>query len=1366
MSLNLKPHEALISQALRKDQHRFRRALDKLRADAKAGKDIAAPLEALQTRIAESVAARQARALSVPKLGYPEALPVSEKKDEIRDALLKHQVIIVCGETGSGKTTQLPKICLEAGRGLSGYIGHTQPRRIAARTVAARIAEELGQPLGQAVGYKVRFQDHTRAESLVKLMTDGILLAETQHDRFLDQYDTLIVDEAHERSLNIDFLLGYLKWLLPRRPDFKLIITSATIDPERFSRHFGNAPIVNVSGRTYPVDIRYRPVDVEEGDETDKAEQLAILNAVDELWREQPGDILVFLSGEREIRETAESLRKHHPSKCEILPLYSRLSQSEQERVFKPSGTRRIVLATNVAETSLTVPGIRSVIDTGYARISRYSHRSKLQRLPIEKVSRASANQRSGRCGRVGPGIAIRLYSEQDYLNRSEFTDPEILRTNLAAVILQMHALKLGDISRFPFVEPPDERLIRDGLRTLQEVNALEERRIPLPPGEGRGERSEGGEAGDKKDFFLEKSSSLDAGEEEKGGKSHLDSPHPNPLPEGEGAKSPARGFVLTDIGRKLAKLPVDPKLGRMLLAGAEEHCLTEVAIIVAALSVPDPRERPADQAVYADQKHARFRDENSDFLSFLKLWNEFEEQKKHLSKSKLRQWCRDGFLSYVRMTEWHDIHGQIMEVVKGELDLKLNQAPGEYGEIHRALLSGLLSNVSLKQEQNEYAGARGAKLFIHPGSFLFKAKPKWIMSAEQVETTKVYARTVAKIEPEWIEKVGAHLVKQQHYDPHWERKAARAAVHERTMLFGLIIQAGRKIPYERINPREAREMFIRHALVHMDYDSKAPFFLHNLKLLEEADYLQQKGRRADLLVDEDWLFRWFDERIPQDVVNGVTFERWRKAAEAQRPDILRLSRADITAREDASLDAKNFPDHFQAGPLRFQLQYRFEPGHEEDGVTAIVPLHLLNQLDPEPFRWLVPGLLREKIVALIKSLPKTYRIHFVPVPDHADRVLPMLDTGRGSLYAQLASALKKTGGIALSQDAFREEVLPAHLRMNFAVVDEFNAVIDRSRDLQELKTRHSADAGRNFQQLAGQVYLHTGCRDWSFGDLPQCFDGRHDGQTVYGFPAVVDEGETVGVRVFDTPDEAARQQELGLARLFRLVLAKELKYLKKNLAVNAQAELLYRQLPAHPFLHPELKPGRDLREDLLDRLMGALFLEGQPDIRSAQQFEGRLKAHRTELVLKADEMARTAQTLLQLYGEAQAKLKACRVGPARADMQEQLALLIYAGFWTTTPYAQIREMPRYLKAVLNRLEKSAQDPLRDLKQFKEIEPFRERYWKAVKAANGRITPEQDAFRWQLEEFRVSLFAQALKTPYPVSAKRLEEAWKQMGAGR
>jgi len=1280
-----------LSQCLLKDRHALRQKLSRLRTAI----DPTDPAyQALCAQIERSVQSRQARQDSLPVLDYPEELPVVAKKDEILAAIQAHPVVVICGETGSGKTTQLPKICLEAGRGVAGYIGHTQPRRLAARTVATRIAEELKQPIGQAVGYKVRFQDHTRAESLIKLMTDGILLAETRTDRFLEQYDTLIVDEAHERSLNIDFLLGYLKWVLPKRPDLKIIITSATIDPQRFSTHFNKAPIIEVSGRTYPVDIRYRPVALEDADETENGEQQAIVEAVEELWRDQNGDILIFLSGEREIRETTEYLRKHHGRPCEILPLYSRLSVSDQDKVFKPTGQRRIILATNVAETSLTVPGIRAVIDTGYARISRYSHRSKLQRLPIEKISQASAKQRAGRCGRLGPGICIRLYSAEDFINRVEFTDPEILRTNLAAVILQMQSLRLGDIARFPFVEAPDERLVRDGLKTLQELNALDEQRR------------------------------------------------------------------MTPLGLQLARLPVDPRLGRMLLAGAQEHCLNEVAIIVSALSIPDPRERPAEKTGLADQKHARFKHEQSDFLGFLALWNEFETQKKHLSRSKLRQWCRENLLSYLRLQEWHDIHGQIMEVILGELALKLNQAPGEYPEIHRALLSGLLSNVSLKQDQNEYVGARGLKHFIHPGSYLFKAKPKWIMAAEQVETSKVYARTVAKIEPEWIETIGQHLIKHQYYDPHWERKAARAAIHDRTLLFGLTLQAGRKVPYETIDPVAAREIFIRCALVQMDYDSKAPFFLHNLKLLEEAEYLQQKGRRVDLLVDETWLYRFFDERIPAEVVNGITFEKWRKGVERQTPDLLKLTRADITRKEDSSLDGVNFPDTFDTGPFKLSLDYRFEPGHADDGVTVIIPLHLLNQLEPDVFRWLVPGLLREKLIALIKSLPKTWRVQFVPVPDYVDRILPMLDFARGDLLMAVSLALRKVGGHSVPVNAFREDTLPVHLRMNFAVVDEFNKVMDRSRDLAELKSRHSGEARQNFTRIAREVWLHTGCQSWSFGPLPERFEGQQEGVLLHGFPAMVDEGNTVGVRVFDTPEPARYQHALGLARLFRLALAKELKYIKKNLVVNVQAERLYQQLPPHPFLYPERQTGRELREDLLDRLMGALFLEGQPDIRSAADFEQRLETHRGQLVLKADEMARTAQTLLQTCSELNTRLGAAKT-VAVADVRDQMSKLLYAGFWATTPYLHIREMPRYLKAMLHRLEKSAQDPHRDQKQYQEIAPFLKKYWSLIEQAKGRVIPEQQAFRWLLEEFRVSLFAQTLKTALPVSAKRLEEAWKQ-----
>jgi ATP-dependent helicase HrpA len=1230
---------------------------------------------------------RAARAASVPPLRYPEELPVSANREAIREAITAHQVVIVCGETGSGKTTQLPKICLEAGRGIAGVIGHTQPRRMAARAVAGRIAEELGTPLGQTVGYKVRFQDRTRREGLIKLMTDGILLAETQHDRYLDQYDTLIVDEAHERSLNIDFLLGYLAWLLPRRPDFRLIITSATIDPERFSRHFNNAPIINVSGRSFPVDVRYRPVQLEEDeeDETEEAEQAAIVHAVDELWREQAGDILVFLSGEREIRETAESLRRHHPDHCEILPLYSRLSQPEQERVFRPSGRRRVVLSTNVAETSLTVPGIRAVIDTGHARISRYSHRSRLQRLPIEKISRASANQRSGRCGRVGPGIAIRLYSQEDYDARPEYTEPEIQRTNLAAVILQMYALRLGDIASFPFVEPPDPRLVRDGQRALQELGALTE------------------------------------------------------------------DNDITPLGQRLAALPVDPRLGRILLAGAEEGCLAEIAVIVAALGVPDPRDRPAEKQTQADQKHARFRHEHSDFLSLYKIWEEFEAQKQQLSRAKLRGWCKENFLSYVRMTEWHDIHGQILEVLKGELKLALNDKPAEYDAIHRALLAGLLSQVCSRREQAEYMGARGAKIHIHPGSGQFKARPPWMVCAEQVETTRVYARTVARIDPLWVERVGAHLVKQQHYEPHWERRAARVAVYERTTLFSLTLQSGRKVNYDRINPAEARQLFIRHALVQMDYDSQAPFLRHNLKLLEDADYLQQKGRRVDILADESRLQEFFEARVPGDVANGAAFERWRREAERKDPKLLWLTSADITAGDEAVVNERDFPDHLDVGPLRIALQYRYEPGHEDDGVSAIVPLHMLNQLGAEPFGWLVPGFLEEKVTALVRSLPKALRVNFVPVPEHAARALAMLDAGKGSLYRQLASALGRTGGVHVPLDSFRDELLPPRLLMNYVVVDESGKVLDRARDLHALQLRRGLAAGRSFAQAAQAAWLQSDCKAWSFGDLPETFDGVHEGRKLFGHVGLQDEGASVAVRVYATAAEAALRHERGLTRLIRLVLSKDLKPLLKDLAVNVQGELAYRQLGSR----------QPLREAVLDRIVAAVFLEGQPALRHQAAFEQRLARCRGGIGLPAQEISRSVQAGLEALVVAQARLRACKLDASRRDIEAQLARLVPAEFISVTPWQRLREFPRYLKAIAHRLEKAAQDPARDQKLALEVAALESRYWQAVASEQGAQPPATDAFRWLLEEYRVSLFAQQLKTAVPVSAKRLAEAWQE-----
>ncbi len=1291
MTTDFKTLERQIPLSLRKDQHRIRRGLDKLRGDHMAGKDIAKPLEELQTRLAESVAARLARVANIPELEYPADLPVSERKDDILKAILENQVVIVCGETGSGKTTQLPKICLEAGRGVAGYIGHTQPRRIAARSVANRIAEELKQPLGKAVGFKIRFSDHTSTDSLIKLMTDGILLAETQNDRFLDQYDTLIIDEAHERSLNIDFLLGYMKWLLPRRPDFKLIVTSATIDPERFSRHFNDAPIINVSGRTYPVEIRYRPVLVEEDDNEDETSnelQRGILAAVDELHRESPGDILVFLIGERDIRETAESLRKHHPVDCEILPLYSRLSNAEQEQIFKPHKKRRIVLSTNVAETSLTVPGIRSVIDAGHARISRYSHRSKLQRLPIENISQASANQRAGRCGRVGPGVCIRLYSEADFLRRPEFTEPEILRTNLAAVILQMKALGLGDLEDFPFLEPPDERMIRDGLRTLQEINAIDDKRR------------------------------------------------------------------LTEIGKKLYKLPVDPRLARILLAASEQNSLTEVAIIVSALSLQDPRDRPSDKAQAADQKHACFKDENSDFLSYLKIWTDFQEQKKHLSNSKLRQYCHTNFLSYLRMREWEDIHQQIMQVAKGELALRFNMAASGYGEIHQPLLTGLLSNVSFKQEGSDYLGARGLKCQIWPGSSLFKVRPKWIMSAEQVETTKVFARTVAKIEPEWVEKCGAHLVKRSYHDPHWEKKAARAGILEKVTLFSLTITNGRRVPLENVDPKMAREIFIRSALVEMEYDSKAPFFLHNRELLAAADYLQQKGRRVDLVADEEWIYQFYDGRIPREVVSGISFEVWRKKAEKAAPNLLRMTREDITRKEEQGLDSRNFPDEIKIGDIRIHLEYRFEPGHEDDGVNAIIPLHLLNQLSPEPFAWLVPGLLREKVVAMIKNLPKQTRKHFVPAPDYADKVVPQLDFGHGKFTEQISAALRRIEGFTIPEKEWSEDGIPLHLRMNFALVDEANVVIARARNLNELKQGHEAAAVENFQELAQEEWSITGKKEWVFDDLPERFQSG----AIHGFPALVDEGATVGLRVFDTQEKAAAAQERGLVRLFRLAMVQSLKYLRKNLNISTTAELAYRQLPQHPFLYAEFQASRDLREDVLDRIMAALYLDGHPDIRSKAAFDRRLEEGKSEMVPVGNDNAKLADDILKLYAEVASKLK-IRTDAAAVDLRGQLDLLVYSGFIAATPYPALKQLPRYLKAILYRLDKSALDPGRDAKLVGELAPFWKKYWDRVKQGKDKTAPERDDFRWMLEEFRVSLFAQPLKTLYPVSAKRLDEAW-------
>ncbi len=1302
-----------LAHCLNQDRPALKRQLDRCRS-----KNLSEELNALAVRIERSVAARNKRLASFPVLTFPD-LPVTGKKDDIAKLIQENQVVILCGETGSGKTTQLPKICLSIGRGAAGFIGHTQPRRIAARTVADRIAEELGEPMGKSVGYKIRFNDKTHSESLVKLMTDGILLAESQNDPYLNQYDTIIIDEAHERSLNIDFLIGYMKWLLPKRPDLKLIITSATIDTQRFSTHFNDAPIIEVSGRTYPVEMRYRPIEQrEEDDETSDDLQNAILDAVDELYRDLRGDILIFLSGEREIRETADSLKKHHPTQYEILPLYSKLSVSEQERVFKPKGGKlRIVLATNVAETSLTVPGIRCVIDTGHARISRYSHRSKIQRLPIERISQSSANQRAGRCGRVAEGICIRLYSHDDYLARPEFTEPEIMRTNLSAVILQMMSLNLGDIEDFPFLEPPEDKMIRDGKTVLHEVNALD-----------------------------------------KSGK-------------------------LTEVGKQLAKFPTDPKLARMLIAAAHEHCLTEVAIIVAALSVQDPREKPADKMQQADAKHAAFRHPESDFLTLLNIWNTYEEQKKHLSNSKLRKYCTDNFLSYMRMREWFDIHSQIMQVIKGDLKMHPNtddagydQSAGSglartaleeeragiarYEKIHRALLPGLLSNIGFRHEQYEYLGARGLKFFIFPGSGLHKLKPKWIMAAEQVETSKVYARNVARIEPEWIEQCAEHLVKHNYYDPHWEKKGARCMVSSRTLVYGLTLQAGRKIPYDHVDPKAAREIFIRSALVDHDYHSNAPFYVANQKLLEEVGMIQHKGRRVDLVEDEQWLYEFYDSKLPPEVVSGVTLDTWRKTAERANPLILFLTKEDLTREQEQDyVNEWDFPDSKKIGNLAIPLQYRFEPGHDEDGVTAIIPVHQLNQVSQTAFDWLVPGLLEEKCIALIKALPKNIRKHFVPVPETVKQCLEIEPDFKGSLQEWLGNRLRKLTGEAIPLNAWNTEALTDHLRMNFRVVDDQGQLLDYGRDLKKLQLKHTAKAGDSFDQIAADELNYTGCIGWAFDDLPETYQFIQKGQAFVGFPAIIDEGDAVGVRIFDTEQKAALQHQAGLMRLFQLQLRKECTYVTKNMPKSAAAELTYNRLPKHPLIGQDAEVS--YKDDLLYLILYGVFVEGRT-IRTQQAFEQTVQANKAGLIGAANEAGKIALEIMELYGAIKTQLSRLNANdPLAKDINEQLDLMIYAGFIRNTPYQQLKAIPRYLKAVQYRLDKRDNT----LQKVQEVSRYATRYWHDVekKAKKDQVIPEQDPFRWMLEELRVSLFAQQLKTAYPVSVKRMDKAWDERG---
>ncbi len=1287
-----------------RDAHRLGRRLEGARKIRKpeARAAVLAEIEAEVGKAEERMAGRRAL---VPEVTYPEQLPVSQKKDAIADAIRDHQVVIVAGETGSGKTTQIPKICLELGRGVRGMIGHTQPRRIAARTVAERVAEELDTPLGGAVGWKVRFTDQVDPDAtFVKLMTDGILLAEIQTDRELRAYDTIIIDEAHERSLNIDFLLGYLAQLLPKRPDLKVVITSATIDPERFSRHFGDAPIIEVSGRTYPVEVRYRPLLEEDGDDADRDQITAITDAVEELQKEGKGDILVFLSGEREIRDTADALTKKNYRFTEILPLYARLSHAEQHRVFQPHTGRRIVLATNVAETSLTVPGIKYVIDPGFARISRYSHRTKVQRLPIEPVSQASANQRKGRCGRTSDGICIRLYSEDDFEARPEFTDAEILRTNLASVILQMTAAGLGDIEKFPFIDPPDHRNIRDGVQLLQELNALD-----------------------------------------------------------PAQKDPRKR--LTETGRKLAQLPVDPRLARMVLEADKNGCVREVMVIAAALSIQDPRERPADKQTQADQQHARFKDESSDFLAYLNLWRYVREQQKERGSSSFRRMCKQEYLNFLRIREWQDIYTQLRTVAK-QMGIHLNEDDAPADRVHVSLLAGLLSHVGMKDvkegAKNEYLGARNAKFAVFPGSALFKKPPRFVMSAELVETSRLWARVNAKIEPEWVEPLAAHLVKRTYSEPHWEKDQAAVMAYEKVTLYGVPIVAQRKVNYGRIDPEISRELFIRNALVEGDWRTHHKFFSDNRRLLTEVEELEHRARRRDILVDDETLYDFYDQRIPEHVVSGAHFDSWWKHKRHEQPDFLDFEREMLINEKAGEVSKADYPDSWRQGNLKFRVTYQFEPGADADGVTVHIPLQVLNQVTDEGFDWQIPGLREELVTELIRSLPKPIRRNYVPAPNFAkaflDRAVPLQEP----LTATMTRELRLMVGVPFEADDFDLSKVPDHLKVTFRIVDERRRKLAEDKDLEALKLKLRPKARKALSQAAaataersgGESLERSGLTDWTIGTLTRVFETRRAGQPVKAYPALVDDGDTVSVRLFDTEAEQAQAMWKGTRRLIlRNIPVNPAKFASDRLT-NAQKLAL----SANP--HGSVQAlFDDCAMAAADKLIGDF---GGPawDEESYRKLYDKVRA---EIVDTTVRTVGQVQQVLAAWQACERRLKAVRSPALLANLQDvrgQLDALVKPGFVTEAGMRRMPDLMRYLVAADRRLQQMPTNVQRDTTRMQKVQEMQDEYaWLLEQMPQGRPVPSSVLdIRWMIEELRVSYFAHALGTAYPVSDKRIVKA--------
>ncbi len=1246
---------------------------------------------------------------------YPD-LPVSARRDDILAALQNNRVLILCGETGSGKTTQIPKMCMEIGVRPGKLIGCTQPRRIAARSVAARIAQELGSELGGIVGYKVRFTDKVRHDTAIKVMTDGILLAESQGDPLLSRYDTIIIDEAHERSLNIDFLLGYLKTLVEKRSDLRVVITSATIDAERFSQHFNHAPVIEVSGRTYPVEMRWRPIEREEPATPAKGERekkdkdapdqiAAILDATDELARLGSGDILVFLPGEREIRDTAEALRKHHPPGTEILPLFSRLSVAEQDAIFKSSNqSRRIVLATNVAETSLTVPGIRYVIDPGTARVKRYSARNKVEQLLIEKISQASANQRAGRCGRVADGVCIRLYDEADFVNRPRFTDPELLRSSLAGVILRMKTLGLGDVVGFPFIDPPSSRLVSDGYQLLAELHALDE--------QGR----------------------------------------------------------LTDIGKKLGKLPLDPRIARMLLAAEQQRCVNEVLIIASALSVQDPRDRPMERAQAADEKHKLFADERSDFMGWLKLWRWYEEQVQHKKTNRqLQTLLQDHFLSPRRMREWRDIHGQLHAQV-AELGLRENEKAAGYDTIHQSLLTGLLGNIGFKSDdvkarakpgegagrarpgEGNYQGARGIKLAIHPGSALAKKGPKWIMAAELTDTGRLLARTVAEVRPEWIEAAGQHLLTRMFIEPHWEKEGARVVAFERVSLYGITLVARRKIHYGSIDPVLSRELFIRGALVAGDYDTQAKWLPHNRALVQEIEDLEHKARKSGVWLDEERIFRVFDARIPADIHNGAAFEKWRQQAEAANPKVMLLQREDILG-EALGADHTLFPETMLVDGVACKLKYRFEPGHPLDGVTLQLPLYLLNRIEAAQADWLVPGLIREKLTALLKLLPKDKRRPLIPLPDTVTAFLGVAKPGELVLTQALAAYVRKKAGTDIHPDEWSGE-FSAHLKMNFSVIDDSGQELASGRDLVALRQQLGGAARITYGGGAeDSEFERTGLMEWSFGDLPEQVKFKRGGRELTGYPALVDTGESVDLRLLDTVDAAASETRRGVVRLLRIALVAQFKQLDKDLSRETALALKFRSFGS----------AEALREALIDAIATRALLGDDDTPRKLREFDKQKERAKPRVAVVKQALLREVADILDLHVQVAARLNAKpQFTAAMRDETAHLAALVPPDFITVTAWAHLRDLTRYLRGILKRLEKLPASEVRDSRGMASVLTLQNKYLARRAQVKGELPAALDDFRWQLEELRISLFAQELKTPYPVSAKRLDKLWDEL----